>query len=152
MNMDREDKVLIGVGIAGILALSTIALVLSKDKAKPKKTSYGLKVGPQCSTWEFTDATKAQDLVADLVDSESRKGTIDPFQLASAWLRAAAGECHAYPEQARNPGEASLYRDTFNEVLYAMRERQLLSEEMDATYKEMIDTWATSQGVEIGLA
>ncbi len=152
MDLSREDKILFGVGIASALAITTLALVLSRGKPKPRKKSYGLKVGPQCSTYEYTDETRAKETIIKAVGEAAERGAIDPFAVASAWLRAAAGKCKSYPEQTRNPGEASLYRGAFLNVLQAMREKSLLSQDMDDAYHEMIDTWASAQGVDLGIA
>ena len=152
MELSREDKALLGVSAVAALAIGTISIVLARRKKKVSKKSYGLKVGAQCSTYEFTDQTRAQETIAQLVDRAATKGAIDPFSVTTGWLRAAAGQCNAYPKQTRNPGEAALYRDIFYEVIEAMRERLLLSEQTEQTYRMMVDTWAASQGVEVGPA
>ena len=149
MDFSREDKILVGVAAATVLAVGTITIVLAGRKKKVTKKHYGLKVGAQCSTYEFTDQTKAQETIDHLVDQAAPRGAIDPFHLTTAWLHAAAGKCNAYPKQTRNPGEAALYKDVFYDVIASMRERLLLSEQAEQTYRMMVDTWAVSQGVEI---
>lgn len=149
MDMSREDKLYLGIGIAAAIAVSTIAIVLSGDKQKaPPKKSYGLKVGPQCSTYELTDETKAKETIAQLVSKAVTKGAVDPFNVTREWIRAAAGQCATYPAQTQNPGEAVLFQHIFYEVLIAMREQNLVSESMEGTYTAMVDTWAQSQGAD----
>jgi hypothetical protein len=149
MDLTREDKLYLGIGVAAAIAVTTIAIVVSRDspKASPKK-NYGLKVGPQCSTYELTDPERAKETVAELVTKAAAKGSVDPFAVTQQWLRGAAPSCTFFPAQVRNPGEAELFQLVFHEVATSLQEKNLISDDLKDTYFAMVDTWATSQGAD----
>jgi len=144
-----QDKVLLVAGVVTVAAIGALIVGLAKaDKPAPKK-NFGITVGPQCSTYEVTDSATISETISRLVDNSAALGAIDPFAATSTWLRGAAGQCKSFPDQARNPGEASLYREIFLQIIETMRTKQLLSTEMHDTYVAMIDTWARAQGAEV---
>lgn len=146
---NAENKPLLILG--GVAAASILlAVVFAKSSAKASSTpvkNYGIKVGPQCSSFEITDSNTIAETISRLVDSTAAAGAVDPFAVTTAWLRGAAGQCKSFPEQTRNPGEASLYRQTFITVIKTMKDKNLISQEMSDTYMAMINAWAQSQGV-----
>lgn len=146
--LSREDKMLMGIGVGAVAVIATLGFFLTREtKASPRKKTYGLRTGPQCATYEFTDDARVQETVSELVDRTVAGGPVDPFAVTSVWLRAAAGECTSFPEASRNPGEARLYRDVFFVVLTQMKDKNLIAQDMFDTYVKMIDIWAQSQGV-----
>ncbi len=147
MRLSREEQIILGVGLVTAVTISVIGFMVTRPKSVPKK-DYGLRVGPQCASHEFTDTAKVKETISTLLNQKSAQGAVDPFMVTSEWIRKAAGTCKAYPERTRNPGEASLYQEIFYTVVGEMREKDLISDDMLETYLSMVDSWAESQGAQ----
>jgi len=147
----REDQIILGIGVASAVTIAVIGYFVTRSEKPAPKKDYGLRVGPQCASHEFKDSGKIEETVSRLIDIKAAQGSVDPFAVTSEWLRLAAGQCKAYPDQTRNPGEAELYREVFYVVIGEMQKKNLISEQMLEAYIEMIDAWASAQGASAGV-
>lgn len=146
--MSKQEKLILGTGAVALAVIAGIGFALSKPKKKPKKKKdYGIKVDPQCNSFTVTSEGKVRDAIRAEVRKQSENSGVDPFQVARAYLKKAAPHCTTYPNDTRNPGEATLFVLTMNNVLDIMREEKLLSPKQEGTFKVMVQNWAIAQGV-----
>lgn len=148
MALTKEEKILVVSGLitaGAIAALGMASKSGAESNGKPK--GYGIHVGPQCNTFEVTDAARVHDSIRGVIRSQSKKGTVDPFSVATAWLMKAAPHCQVYPSPPRNPGEAALYVETFNTVLDIMQSEKLLSTAEMFSFKQMVKVWGLGHGL-----
>jgi hypothetical protein len=129
-------------GVAGVTAVT----MLVRWAMRPDPFST---VSPQCNDFAFGDRGEINDAIRPMVRAAARKGAVDPFAVASDFVRRYT-DCHSYPQNARNPGEAELYVSSFGEVLRVMEEEQLLSPEQKTYFSEMVAVWGRAQGLSGG--
>lgn len=150
MAMTTQEKWLLGGGLVGLAAITALAISLKEDEPKKKKKGYGLTVDPQCNTFTVNSKSQIRDSIRAEVRTLSKQGDADPFQATRAFLKKAAPHCTTYPNNTRNPGEASLFVLAFNSTLDVMENEKLLSMDQMSTFKDMVKVWAIDQGVPPG--
>lgn len=131
--------------VAGIAGVAGIAVAATAPKPK-KKVNVGLKVKAQCSGYTITDPMRLRDALRKQIAITAKKTSPDPFTETSRFLKKYF-KCTAYPNPARNPGEAELFAVVFKMVTEIMEQEMLTSADQRRTYDDMVDTWAASQGV-----
>jgi hypothetical protein len=106
-------------------------------------------VSDQCNDFALADRQQINDAIFPLVRAAARDGAVDPFAVTTEFVRKYASHCRSYPETTRNPGEAKLYVQSFDQVLRVMQEQQLLSEDQRGYFLEMVSVWGKSQGLAV---
>lgn len=151
MALSKEDKLILTTGVLGVVTIGAIAYALRDDE--PKKTTkknYGIKVDEQCNNFTVTNEAQIRDTLRAEIRSLAKRGSVDPFEAARAFLKKAAPHCTTYPNNTRNPGEAALFVQTLNSTLDVMEDEKLVSEDQIDTFKGMVYVWAVNQGVPPG--
>ncbi len=150
MPLTKQEKFMLITGTVVAVSIATVGIMLSKPAkatTNGKMKGYGIEVGPQCNTFAITDGNILRDRIRAIIRVQGTKGTVDPFAVATAYLKKAASHCQVYPSPPRNPGEAGLYVETFNETLDVMQSEKLLSAQEVFSFKQMIKVWGLGHGL-----
>lgn len=150
MALTKEEKFMLITGTVVAVSIATAGIMMSKPakaatNGKPK--GYGIEVGPQCNTFAVTDGNVLRDRIRAIIRVQGKKGAVDPFAVATAYLKKAAPHCQVYPSPPRNPGEAGLYVEAFNETLDVMQSEKLLSVTEAFSFKQMVKVWGLGHGL-----
>lgn len=148
-----SDKRKLAWGLGGAALIATGVALLGREKPKPKKRDYGIKINPLCSEWQVTDPVKLRAVQEEIYNRFIGQGITDPWTITSAFVGKIAPQCRRptpakRPGEMRNPGEAVFFYSAFVDTLCFLVDRHALSDEQAIAQARTAQGWAITQGVE----
>jgi len=132
--------------IAGVGTVAVGSLVFWGVRALMRPEPFQ-DIGPQCSDFSLANRQEIDDALVPMVREAASRGAVDPFSVATRFVKRYAPECRSYPSEPRNAGEGQLYVAAFNEVLRVLEAEGLSTSAQQSYFSEMVGVWATAHGV-----
>ncbi len=147
--LTREQKLMFGIMGGVVLLGATLATVAWASKSAPVQPRKAIEVGDACTQFAvISDQQFGDDLRARL-RSAAERGPIDPFQVASVYVRYVAPACPTYPSNTTTPGQVKLFAMVYMRLLQIMQQEDFLSSTDFPMWYGMLTTWALGQGVPV---
>lgn len=107
-------------------------------------------IGPQCSEFALGSRTEVDAALVPIVEAHARRGPVNPFEVASEFIRRYAPECRSFPAEPRNPEEGRLFLVAFDETLRVLQEHSLTTDAQLKYFESMVLVWAQGVGLPAG--
>lgn len=147
MNLNREQKIALGIGAGVLLAGVTVATVAWASDNDPPPPKKALTATEGCTSYAITSQQQLRDDLRSRLRVAATSGPVDPLSVTAQYIRSQVPRCPTYPARTETPSQVRLFADVYVKLLEVMQEEQFLPPDDFTAWYSMMATWAANQGV-----